>query len=158
MPRKTHTFTLMLVPLVLSGCCVFGYQSTTNFVWESDFPGEAAQTLSMCEAEIEAAAEKRTSRFVRLAKEECSKEAPFASIAFVNASTGSRYERSDIAAAYADALCLDVRANGKLSGELIDQYCSECSKSRFDLESCYKRAGLKRVERKGFECKSMRLF
>lgn len=158
MPKKPHAFTLILAPLVLSGCCIFGYQSTTYSVWESEFPGDSGRIQSICEAEIDAAAEKRTSRFVRLAKEECGKEAPFASIEFVNPSTGVRYQRADIAAGYADALCPDVRASGKLSRELIGRYCSECSKDRYDLERCYKQAGLKRVDRTGFECKPMRLF
>lgn len=158
MPKIPHTLTLILAPLILSGCCIFGYQSTTYPAWESDFPGNEDRIQVMCETEIEALAEKRTARFVRLAKGECAKDAPFASIEFINASTGVRYTRPDLAAGYADALCPDIRASGKLSVELISQYCSECSKSRYDLENCYKQAGLKRVECTGFECKPMRLF
>ena len=158
MTKRTRLFALMLLPFMLSGCCIFGYQSTTYSAWESDFPGNADQIQSSCEGEIRGAAEKRTSRFVQLAVSECAKEAPFSRIEFVNASTGARYTRPDMAAGYAEALCPEVRASGKLSGELINQYCGECSTSRYDLENCYKRGGLKRVERTGFECAPMRLF
>lgn len=158
MSKKTRLSGLVFLPFMLSGCCIFGFQSTTSSVWESDFPGNADQIQLSCESEIRGVAEKRTSRFVELAIAECAKEAPFSRIEFINPSTGEPYTRPDIAAGYAEALCPEVRASGKLSGELISQYCSECSTGRYELESCYKRNGLKRVERSGFECAPMRLY
>lgn len=90
--------------------------------------------------------------------EECTKEHPFVSSSFTNLSTGERYDSRELATIYNDALCPYVRANGNVSSDLLSEYCPECSTTGFDLERCYKDNGLKRVERSGISCKSMRLF
>lgn len=148
---------LVAMPLLLSSCCIFGFETTSSYEWQASFPEDAQQLKRGCEIDAQVSADLAKKRIEKMLARECAKAEPFASVQFVNPSTGASYG-SSLAASTAEALCPDWRQNKTVSENNLGSYCRECFISQNEIERCFEKNGLKRVEVQSIGCKPMRLF
>lgn len=149
----------VLLPSLLSGCCMFGYEQDSHTEWVGGPLTDVAAVKAVCEREVEQAAERAEQKFSKMVAEECAEPKPFASIVFVNPSNGRKSAVSaEQARAWEEALCPEWKVSGKVSAENLSAYCQACQPSYMDKLACYQKNDLHMEEQKGIRCKSMRLF
>lgn len=151
----------LVLPGLLSGCCIFGYEQETHSEWVGGPLTDVQAVKVLCEREVALAAAKAGEKFTRLVAEECAQAKPFSSIVFVNPGNGNKSAISaEQARSWSEDLCPDWKATGKVSAENLASYCHACQPSSMFMEkqACYQKNDLHLEQQKGIACKSMRLF
>ena len=153
---KTNWLLLALISFLLQGCCIWGYQETTETNWVNTIdPNETAHAIQICKLEEKNKQALRTEEFIQLVRQECRKKSPFASVDFIDGLTN---KPMDLASKYEQALCPSILKNDSLTYSQVSGYCRSCYLSFWDEEQCYKASGLQLVKQTSYTCKSMRLF
>ena len=117
---------LLVMPLTLSSCCLFGYHTTSVTEWESRIPGDTEQIMIACEAKAEAQAARNEEGFRESVLAECAREAPFSTWQFVRRS-GRELADPELAKAAAREMCLRSEdGQPSLNDDGVKRYCRNC--------------------------------
>lgn len=143
--------------LLLSSCCIFGFETRSEYEWQASFPEDTQYLKRQCESEVQDQAALAKKHFELMVARECAKTEPFASVQFVNPSTGGNYG-SSIAASTAEALCPDWLQHNAVFESNLWSYCRQCFVSQNEIEMCFEKNGMQRVKVQSIGCKPMRLF
>ncbi len=143
--------------LLLSSCCIFGFETRSTYEWQAPLPENTQHLKRWCEIEEESQADLEKKRFEAMLAKECAKTEPFASVEFVNPSTGANYGPS-FAESTAEALCPNWLQNKTVSEGNLWRYCRRCFISQNENRMCFEKNGLRKVKVQTIACKPMRLF
>ncbi|MFT4020532.1 MAG: hypothetical protein QM666_03325 [Acinetobacter sp.] len=162
MPAFKSIILLLIMSMLLSSCCVFGYEKKTELYWGNEqWPiMKVAQVKQQCNRQAQQGYQQSRQQFEQLMRRECVKAEPFANIELIDAVTGELMsgKRQQQTLQRYRQVCSQVQPNVPLSEEMFSYYCAECTSITAFETNCYADHGLKMLHKKVLACKEMRLF